>query len=637
MRNLKTERILLYSVVFLLPLIIWHGTFFKGQIKYFFPQTIALACFILLLTKEKSIALPNPKTFVLAVLFLFSAVISLIFSRYRNSGISNLPPFITAIFLFYIASTVLDRKSVGNICDIWLFAGAIFSIHSILRFLKIVHSPSLIGNPNLEAGYLILTFPLALTMFVYEYEEWKISVYGKERSSEKAASCRLHKIGIYGFLVILFSTAAAITLSRGATIGIVAGVFVLGLCYKKIRSESASAKKFPVISTALLILIIAGSLFLIPVIKRGNIDRMGTLGIRLRIWKATVELIREKPLAGWGFGTFILSYGHHGTPRPFSLDIPRHAHCEPLQVLSEMGFPGLLIFLLLFYFLFREGFEIMKFEEPRLQSVLAGFMGGIAGLLSHNLVSVNLRYPCSLTLMWVAMGVVISQSSKKRLKVRKVFAILLIIISVLLWKRFSFDKFRSQHHLAMGMRYCISEKLGEKRFDKALERFNRAFALSSTEYIAQWMKAQIYEHRLQYGKAIESLHEYEKLFPEFGQLHGWLGDLYLKTGMAEKAIPEFRHAIELTPYVVEYYVSLGTIYSKKEAYGTALEVYDRALTIGLIHPAIYNNIGNIYFARSEFEKALQFYKIANVLSPEDEGILYNLKQAEGKITNIAGK
>lgn len=642
---MKALKFLLYSVIFLLPLIIWHGTFYRGAIKDFFPQTAAFICLILLLgrrlihqtrpkrksTDDKSIIVPMGKTSKFAFLYLLLALLSLTFSRYRNFGIYNLTPLATAIFLFYITSTVIDKKSLEYLSHTWLLSSGIFSFYSILRFTNIISTPSLIGNRNLEAGYLVLTIPLALSPLIFEYEKW-----AKLRDTKAKNS-----VEIYGFLVILLSVAVAITLSRGATLGIVTGIFILAVCYKKTQRESIISRKFHLISSALLVLIIAGALLIIPIIKRGDIDNMGTIGIRLRIWKTTMQLVKERPLTGWGFGTFILSHGHYGTPRPFSLDIPRHAHCEPLQILCEMGFPGLIVFSLLLYFLFIEGFRTLKNVEPHLQVVIAGFISGVTALLSHNLVSVNLRYPCSLTLMWIAMGVVISQGRNKpshqciggvdKHRLYNTVSIILIMLSVFLWKKFSLDSFRSQYNLAIGMRYCVSEKFGEKRFNSALERFDKASLLNTTEYTAYWMKAQIYEHKLQYRKAIESLHEFENIFPELGQLHGRLGDLYLKISMEDKAIPEFEHAIKLTPYVIDYYISLGGIYFKKKMYEDALNVYNRALELALIHPVVYNNIGNIHFANFEFEKALSFYRIAHALSPEDEGILYNLRQAESKL------
>ena len=615
----------LYCIIFLLPLVIWYGTFYRSAIKDFLSETTALICLILLFLPYRKnfitfVTVPFSKSFMFAILFLFMALISLIFSCYRNFGIHNLPPLITAIFLFYTASTVIDKKSLEHLSHIWLISACIFSIYSILRFSKLIQTPSLIGNPNLEAGYLILTIPLAMSHLVFEYERW----------------CRLKEVKtrniaeIYGFAVILLSIAIAITISRGATIGLIAGIFTLCLCFKKSGLKSIISRKFRIISLTLAVLITAGFILLIPIIKRGDTDSMGTLGVRLRIWKATAELIKEKPITGWGFGTFILSYGHYGTPTPFSLDIPRHAHCEPLQVFSEMGIPGFLIFLLLFYFFFRESFKILKAAEPHQQIILAGFISGISALLFHNLVSVNLRYSCSLILIWIAMGVVLSQGKNKKIRVPGIFSIVLIVLSIFLWKNFSLDKFRSQYHLAMGMRYSVSEKLGEKRFDKALGEFDRAFILNNTEYIAKWMKAQVYEHRKKYKMAIEELIGFEKIFPEFGQLHGKLGDLYIKVGMEDKAIKEFRHAIKLTPYVVDNHISLGKIYFNKKMYEDALKIYNDALKLGLIHSAIYNNIGNIYFANFQFDKAFAFYKIAHNLSPEDEGILYNMKQAEAK-------
>ena len=654
-------RTLLYSVVILLPLLLWHGTYYRAAIKDFYVQTAALVCFILLfIPLEKSsgkLACPflglasQPlrvgATFMVALLFLFTALVSLIFSPYRNFGVHNLPLLVTGIFLFYLTQVVIDRKSIHYLANLWLASCGLFSVYSILRHLKIISAPSLIGNRNFEAGYLILTIPLAISRLIFEYEKWR-SFSGHRRNTEHRTQIA---VVVYGFLVILFSVAVAITLSRGATIGIVTGLFVLTICYKISDKESIISKKFRIIFFSLVILIFTGILLLVPVLRRDCVDDMGTVGVRLCIWKGAMGLIRERPFTGWGWGTFMVSYGHYATPRRFSLDIPRHAHSEPLQVLAELGIPGFVVFLLLFYFFFLDGFRILKgIQEPYLRQVVAGFLSGIAGLLSHNLVSVNLRYSYSLIRMWIAMGAVMSSGTyigrpMPPLRVRaglpaptKILSIILIVLSIFfLWKKFALDEFRSQYHLAMGMRYCASEKLGEKRFDKAIEEFDRAFLLNNSQYLAQWLKAEILEHRLEYRETLQCLLKFEKIFPEFGQLHGKLGSIYLKLGMEDSAIPEFEHAIKLSPYVLRYYISLGSIYFGKKMYSAALSAYNSAISAGLIHSVIYNNIGNIHFARNEFEKALSFYKLAHAVSPEDEGILYNLKQTETKGTNFVNE
>ncbi|MGL4723258.1 MAG: Wzy polymerase domain-containing protein [Scandinavium sp.] len=65
-----------------------------------------------------------------------------------------------------------------------------------------------------------------------------------------------------------------------------------------------------------------------------------TVGYRLAIWHTTLQMIADRPLAGWGYGhfhaTFLESLSRLSTPLPIELDV-RHPHNESLLWWMEGG------------------------------------------------------------------------------------------------------------------------------------------------------------------------------------------------------------------------------------------------------------------------------------------------------------
>src|SRR6185436_15338342 len=70
---------------------------------------------------------------------------------------------------------------------------------------------------------------------------------------------------------------------------------------------------------------------------------LGDSFFRPRLWRQTMLMVREAPLTGVGAGNFVVEY-----PRFERYpEIKPHAHNDALQTLSELGLPGLLLFLAL--------------------------------------------------------------------------------------------------------------------------------------------------------------------------------------------------------------------------------------------------------------------------------------------------
>lgn len=106
--------------------------------------------------------------------------------------------------------------------------------------------------------------------------------------------------------------------------------------------------------------------------------------VRFVIWRGTWDLVKEKPILGYGLGTFFYAYpdkfwvGAHGV---------RYAHNEFLEFMVELGFVGftLLMFVMLvsFYFIFR----LMKATDDKYRIMIFCILAGLVGTAVNSFFS----------------------------------------------------------------------------------------------------------------------------------------------------------------------------------------------------------------------------------------------------------
>jgi len=184
--------------------------------------------------------------------------------------------------------------------------------------------------------------------------------------------------------------------------------------------------RFPI--TALVVLIFALTLiFSIPnplnlkkrnVVERGIsvLNLASSASQRLLIWQVALELIREKPVFGWGVGTFGVHYplaqGKFLSREENKGYIPQanrsiHAHNDYLEIWVETGIVGLLIFLWIIFSFYRRAFSFLR-KNYTMQSFSSLFLifliGGVTSFLIHAGVSFPFHIVQNGMVFWLLMA-----------------------------------------------------------------------------------------------------------------------------------------------------------------------------------------------------------------------------------------
>jgi O-antigen ligase/tetratricopeptide (TPR) repeat protein len=321
-------------------------------------------------------------------LFLLSSI-SLMYTPDLYTGIKYLTLMAGAAAVFYLFSQFLRRYTykiiTGNFI-MWTgialcFAGlGQFAYRYFTKFEGGAFIDCFFPNSNIFASYLVVPFGFLLGKLLFEK---KINYLWP-----KAA------------LVVLFIITESLAESKGGMLQMLL-VFCLMWAYytynrkhvKDIEARAVFKSRF--LKTLFALLLLAAFL---PITPSGNkiisVKADPFYFNRLGIYKATARMIADRPVLGWGLG----SYGRVFQSYNFPIDAPARyqketpfAHNEFLQFGQALGIPGLLILLWLIFSILRNLPE--REGHRKLWTATAGAYFGMIGVLFSCLFHFNLHVP----------------------------------------------------------------------------------------------------------------------------------------------------------------------------------------------------------------------------------------------------
>jgi len=162
-------------------------------------------------------------------------------------------------------------------------------------------------------------------------------------------------------------------------------VLVLTACVRGGRTAAAAG-----VGLAVLCVLLVGMDAGIRARARSGFDLAANVG-RTQIWRANVDMARERPLLGWGYG----SYKYVRQPfydRYADVDTTAHAHNDFLQTLVDGGALALAAFVALFVRMLAvgwRGFRTTSEADEPAHSLALATMLAIVGFLVGGLTQYN--------------------------------------------------------------------------------------------------------------------------------------------------------------------------------------------------------------------------------------------------------
>ncbi|HCJ66430.1 MAG TPA: hypothetical protein DHV62_03665, partial [Elusimicrobia bacterium] len=386
-----------------------------------------------------------------------------------------------------------------------------------------------------------------------------------------------------------------------------------------------------------------------------------------------------------GLGTYATIFYRYNFPMENEIarygKLPGFALNEYLQLATELGLPGLLIFLWLTFVFFKQTIKLIKefFSTGENPWWVAGIFFASLSIILQSLVDFNLHLPLIALTFIFFLGIIISQTGRSiSLGRKRLFFILLLVFFLFCgnllkfisesylksgnWVKASwFNPLDSRPHQYQADSYAtkyISEAK-EKWKDLALKEFQRAITLDPENPFLFRSAGSFYACL---GEKKSAINQYRKAISKNSTnafFHFELGKVYLNEKMWNMALKSFQEATTLEPYFLEAYYYQGLILEREGQLNQAIENYSRVLEIKeklqsfatvdtgykkkLLSfefcnlAALYNQLAGVYFRKGLYPQALFYTGQALKLEPENKIFQQNLQLITEKSKKIKKK
>ena len=298
--------------------------------------------------------------------------------------------------------TVLVLVLFGGLLALSSILQSIFTVNRVLWFRTVPEwCASPFGpyvNRNNYAGLMEMLFPLGLALaFVLrparQFGTWREKVLGFFDDTE------FLWFVLVCISVVLVALSVFMSLSRGGMFGLSLGLALfLTAVFRGWPGGRGSRRTGLTLMAAIILIAIAAAVYFWYGWERiddrlaglpGEINTESPAG-RLTIVKNGLNMIRDFPLLGAGFGAFRNVFPkYHNAEMDAFLE---YAHNDYLQLLVEGGLVGAALFAVFFFCLFRTTYQgLVRRKEPYAILVCLGAGVGLAAIFWHSLVDFNLH------------------------------------------------------------------------------------------------------------------------------------------------------------------------------------------------------------------------------------------------------
>ncbi len=537
---------------------------FESIKEVLFHFFVLLACFFLVARSILAATCPVKKDLLYVFVLLYLCYNLLSFALLPYTDRVYFINLVLLILFFFVASVAINSETKYSY--IIYAVGLVVGLSSIYSFFQIFgydlapfvnsfqreymsrRGHSFFGNPNPFAAVLVSTLPLVLYGFFTRTGAARIFL----------AICFL--LGVGGLLST--QTRAAFL---GSSISIILFFFI--------SFGKAHKRRYLWVVSSTFVLVVAGFLYTATMTE-------GTLGSRKLWWRNTLEIVEDYPLFGSGVGTFNVYYPAYRQQSP---DIDQgyptggrlvHAHNEFLELLSDLGIVG---FLLFWGVLFAFFYKYYVNWDPKKKYLIAGNCCAVMGLLIHNLYSQNLRFVFVAVFFWLNLALQPALVSEPRpegnstLNAGKVIGVFLLLpLLAMIFFNHSLKVFSADHYFMEGVAFSNAgdDRTAEPYFIQALDNYPQD----------KWALYQLGVSQFRLEKFAESKRTLLRLIqldPNFLQSHVWLANNYFMTQEFQRAKVEFQESIRLDQEFGPAYYYLGLIAVRENDVEKAIEYFER--------------------------------------------------------------
>lgn len=315
--------------------------------------------------------------------------------------ITPLKQWLTPIFFYFLALWVVrDRKVLKTVVVLMMIAVTVVAIMAIRDYLN--NSGSSLEKSRVGG---IAEQPNTLGAFFVYYMFLFAGFFLTYRKTLK----------VWGLLVpfLLCFRGIMVTFSRGAYFGCAAGG--LGACWHR-------NKALFVVAAALLWCAVMNP-WMLPkgiryrmsqtVVSHGSDNAPddapvedtleASAGNRVRIWRATIEMIKDHPWWGVGYGAFPAHIGAYTGGHFEAVD----AHNTYLLLAAELGIPILVVFCVVILVAWYHTRRLyLGTHDLAMKAIALGFLAGLEGLIVVNMFGSRMDDQAVSSYFWILCGLI---------------------------------------------------------------------------------------------------------------------------------------------------------------------------------------------------------------------------------------
>ncbi|WP_422487191.1 O-antigen ligase family protein [Gudongella sp. DL1XJH-153] len=500
----------------------------------------------------------NGIAFVFSLFILWSFV-SLIWSispiRTVIEGIQ-----LISFLLIYLLTKKLSQEGLGKLIKVLLLVTGGIALLGILEYLFVSGSRihATFTNPNPFGIYMVMIFLMSLALSL--------------RSKSKG----------YMIFSIIFLSAVFLSGSR-ASMGALAVALIIpffGIDKSELKS---SIIRFAIIFVSAFVfsqIALYASVYIrenvfvdksfLESITRSSSFVTSSLKGRLEFWRVAFDLFKNKPVLGYGNGTFFSAYYiEYGMNEWYS----RFTHNHYLQMAAEIGAVGVGLFLLFLWTSFKDVIHNAKQSEKPI--FFWGMVAGLVAFLLHIGVDFSWNFPAVTMLFFFFLGVTTREDAKAPLKLNKTVSLigLVFIILVTGWQ--------------LGSTKLYMKALDLEQTDSleaALELTQKVNDIYPISPFGQSYESELLFNRYLSAKNEEDLKAsfvvMEKAIgngPYDAGTHSKMARLYKQTGDYDNAEKHLLIATKYSAYVLNSFIDLSNLYIENGKNGLAEETLLSAL------------------------------------------------------------
>ncbi len=360
-------------------------------------------------------ALRGPAPWLIALLaWCILSTFSTALAAYRAFAVAELLRLFFCAGVFYAAAYALRRDELRLVVFGVLTLGAAVALYSLYQVGSGEHVKevkSIFGNHEQFGSFIAVLLAVALATALDQTEDAK----------------RL--LGAQALAVIL-GIALLLARTRSAWIGEAAGIVTLAALFLRYRDRDARpgpgnrSQRFGVVIPAVIVcvgfVVLVFSTRLAPLLgQRAATFAQGiqdaSLSERLHRWRAACRMAYERPVTGWGLGSFpVIQEGWTGTGDP-PAQVVAHgtghsnlAHNFWVQWAAETGGVGLALYVaLVVAFLLSAGGRLKAMPLGFRRTLLIGCMAATVAACGDMVGAPSYTFPgvSSLTFLWMGLGI----------------------------------------------------------------------------------------------------------------------------------------------------------------------------------------------------------------------------------------